>query len=61
MTNFEKLTKIKNAAKMCRNAQKLYFKDRTHENLINSKQFESKLDKLIFEYDECLLNFYSNN
>lgn len=52
MTNLEKLIKIKDAAKMCRNAQKMYFKDRTRENLITSKEFESKLDRLISEYDD---------
>lgn len=55
MTSYEKLTEIKNVAKECREAQKLYFMYRTHENLIKSKQLEQKLDKLIFEHDSFQL------
>ena len=57
MTIIEKLLQIKVAATKCREAQKMYFKDRTHENLIKSKQLEAELDKLIFEYDEFQLTF----
>lgn len=57
MTYFDKLTEIKNTAKKCRDAQKLYFRFRTHENLIKSKQLEQELDRLIFEYDGFQLTF----
>ena len=57
MTYFDKLTEIKNVAKKCRDAQKMYFKDITHENLIKSKQLEQEFDKLIFEYDGFQLTF----
>lgn len=56
MTTIERLTEIKNVAKKCRDAQKMYFKNRTQENLMTSKQLELQLDKLIFEYDGFQLN-----
>lgn len=59
MTTIEQLTKIKDIAKECREAQRLYFKDKTRENLMKSIQLEQELDRLIFEYDGFQLTFDS--